>query len=100
MNTKKKKTLEEIVKNWGSDKLTVYYCERHSDKGVAETVFIAGAYGNYGEVGSVIDYITDTGNGYGGTGKMLVIKQFNIDVNNPQTYATRLNSKISYWVFK
>jgi hypothetical protein len=100
MNTKKKKTLDEIVRNWTSDRLTVYYCERHSSQGVIEPVFIAGASGNYGEVGSTVNYVTDTGRGYGGTGRMVILNEFRIETSNPQTYATRLNSKLPFWVFK
>ena len=73
-NTKKKMSLEEIV-NWFGDKCTIMECARNSDKGVSERVYVVGASSNYGEVIGVYSYINDTGNGYGGHGRMTV---FNI----------------------
>lgn len=100
MNTKKKMTFEEAV-IWFSRNCTVIKGIRISERGAYESVYILGASAHYGNIGSQVNYVSDTGNGYGGKGKINIVDE--IQVKNG-TYRSNedidLREKRTIWVFK
>lgn len=92
-NTKKKMNLEEIVK-WFGDKCTILECSRLSDRGKSDKVYVVGASSNYGNILGVYMYVTDTGKGYGGHGRMKIFSIY--DGKNIKKDSDRR----TVWVFK
>ena len=72
-NTKQKMNIHQAIEWFNSDKMTIIKARRYSYRGANEIIYIFGAYGSYGKnKGDSVEYITDTGNGYGGKGKLFI----------------------------
>lgn len=100
MNTKKKMTLEEAIK-WFEYDCTIIQATRYSDRGTVDKIYILGAVGNYVKNSYNVEYVTDTGNGYGGRGTLQLEGIANY-INNRFTTGDNLNlkQKRTIWVFK
>ena len=105
MDAKEKVNIYQAMEWWGSDTGVIIHCRRESNRGKVEEVYILGAYGEYVHNGKIdYDYITDTGNGYGGTGKLYTLNYMTfknnmiISVKHPD----KINEvrKLPLWVFK
>ena len=105
MNTQEKLKLSDVIAWWESPEGVIIHCIRESNRGKVEDIYILGALGTYIQNGrNVYNYITDTGNGYGGTGKLYILNYMTfhngmiMSVKNPN----KINEikKFPLWVFK
>lgn len=101
MNTKKKMTITEAIVWFGSRNSTLIECQRHSERGLVESIYVIGASSNYGKIGETVDYITDTGKGYGGKGRIKITGIANVHngaIKNDGYFNMYMKKPI--WVFK
>lgn len=100
MNTKKRMTFEEAV-IWFARDCTVVYGIRISERGAHEPVYILGASGHYGNIGSQVNYVTDTGNRYGGKGTISIVDEIQVKNGSYKSNGyLNLKEKRRIWVFK
>lgn len=103
-----KMNIHQAIKWFDSDEMIIIKALRMSERGALETIYILGAAGSYGvNMGDAVDYITDTGYGYGGKGKLRILdinlsgKRYNNKIMTTSN-VIELNEKIklSVWVLK
>ena len=108
MNTKQKMNIHQAIKWFDIDDMVIIRARRCSNRGANEDIYILGAGGNYGvKRRQVVKYKTDTGNGYGGTGELVIAdivrsgKLYNNKIMSTCDIIS-LNEKIKLpiWVFK
>lgn len=89
-----KKTPLQIAK-WFEYHCTIFECERISNGGEHEEVYVVCA-GPCNIKDNNVTYITDTGQGYGGTGSMIIKDYY---ASSSEIVKTK-NQKRAVWVFK
>lgn len=108
MNAKRKMNTAQASEWFACDELTIIRAIRESERCKKEEIYILGACGNYGiNKGDVVDYITDTGNGYGGKGKLYIfdVMTSGKKYNNQVVFTQNIMNvdekiKLPIWVFK
>lgn len=99
-NTKKKKSLNQIVNEPHMQNKTVIIGQRVSSRGKVEYIHIISA-GSLGlNVGDTVPYISDTGNRHGGNGTIKIIGIANIDYSKNITIIgeVKTNCSLGTWI--
>ena len=108
MNTKSKMNIHQAIEWFNIDEMIIIRARRYSYRGANEEIYILGAYGTYGiNPEDSIEYVSDTGNGYGGTGKLFIEDI----MSSGRKYGNKIMSthnimelnekvKLPIWVFK
>ncbi|MBO5388428.1 MAG: hypothetical protein J6A59_09845 [Lachnospiraceae bacterium] len=78
-NIKNKMNVNEVI-NWFDYGITIVHAMRISDRGAREEIYVVGARANYGlHLNEFKNYISDTGRGHGGKGKLKVLNLIESD---------------------
>lgn len=99
---KGKNNFYELMPQIGYLNYTVHLCERVSDRGKIEWVYVLTCGIEQLDMGRVLKYVTDTGRGHGGTGTLIVRASGFVDKAGRYSVTddALMNKKCDFWVYK
>ena len=107
MNTGKKMNIHQAIEWFDIRHMSIIKARRYSYHGADELIYILGGYGTYCNRGDYVDYITDTGRGYGGRGKLFIEDVLSSGTDFKNKIASTQNilelnevEKLHIWVLK